>query len=471
MLVEVNIDSLVGPTHHFGGLGVGNLASLAHARQTSRPKAAALEGLSKAAFIARLGIPQYLLLPPSRPKLQWLERLGWISRSDKGIVSQSANGATNNLQLSAFGPKLTEQLQLTLAQAPKIFSAAYSSSFMWTANAATVTCNEDATDCRLHLTPANLISSWHRSFEAEERLSDLRALLQAMPHCAVHEPLPSIVPLRDEGAANHMRLWNPGVPGGINVFVYGANQEGGWAGEIFMPRQTQAACQAIGRIHHLSPANTFFLRQHPDALAAGVFHNDVIATSHENLVVHHQRAFWEAERQWESIESLFLAHTDQKLIRVEVSEDELPLSDAVRSYFFNSQIVTPAASRQRADLPRMVLICPAQCREVASAHGLIDRLVADSNIPIDEAHFISLEQSMANGGGPACLRLRLPLASTQIDGLPKGCRLDAALQDRLSRVIERYYPDELVIDDLAHFDLVVALMAASHEVSRALNDG
>lgn len=425
MFTEINIDALVGPTHHFGGLGVGNVASQQHAYRTSRPREAALEGLRKAALIASLGVPQYVFLPPTRPRLICLRELG-------------------------LGTDSSEQLSVALDIAPQAFSAAFSSAFMWAANMATVSAACDCRDRRLHITPANLISSWHRAGEAAERVGELNRLLGSLDHCTIHSPLSPIVPLRDEGAANHMRVSDATGEIGFNIFVYGDDSELDSRDWRFLPRQTLAACQAIARRHQLDPQRTFFLQQHPAAISAGVFHNDVIATSHESLLIHHELAFCDAERQLQRLDESFRQATGTPLMRIEIPSSDLSLDDAVRSYFFNSQIVTPRASTTSCQTPRMVLISPRQCSEFRSTKLLIERLIASFETPIEDVHYVSLEQSMAGGGGPACLRLRVPLADGEIEQLPSQLRLDIQLEERLAAAIERWYPESLELADLCN---------------------
>lgn len=425
MFTEINIDALVGPTHHFGGLGVGNVASQQHAYRTSRPREAALEGLRKAALIASLGVPQYVFLPPTRPRLDWLQELG-------------------------LGVDSSEQLSAALHTAPRAFSAAFSSAFMWAANMATVSAACDCRDGRLHITPANLISSWHRAAEAAERAIDLNRLLGSLDNCTIHPPLSPIVPLRDEGAANHIRLSDTTGKIGFNIFVYGVDSELDTSDWKFLPRQTRAACEAIARRHQLDPGRTFFLPQHPAAISAGVFHNDVIATSHGSLLIHHELAFRDAEQQLQRLDESFRQATGTLLNRIEIPTSDLPLDEAVRSYFFNSQITTPRASKTSNQPPQMVLISPQQCKEIATARRLIERLIASSDNPIEAVHYVSLEQSMAGGGGPACLRLRVPLAHDDIEQLPSQLRLDRQLEERLAAAIERWYPESLELTDLSN---------------------
>ncbi len=435
MLVEINVDGLVGPTHHFGGLGVGNVASLEHQSKASRPMQAALEGLQKSWLVASLGVPQYVFLPPLRPRLGLLAELG-------------------------FQGTIQEQLDAAYKTAPRALSAVFSSAFMWMANAATVTAASDSSDGRLHCTPANLISSWHRGSEAAERVPQLRSLLTAIGSKQIHSPLPSILPLRDEGAANHMRLCDRSGRIGFNVFVYGSDDDDvtSQRPDRFLPRHTLAASRAIARIHQLPSERTFFLQQHPLAIDAGVFHNDVIATSCDHLLLHHELAFLNGETELARLETEFEKSSGQPLKRIEVSDAELPLVDAVRSYLFNSQIVRrkplteqPAASRGYA------LICPHHCEETPTAAKLISGWLADPQVPIDEVRFVRLSESMAGGGGPACLRLRMMLESDDVQRLAIKNRLTTELFDRLSAAIEKWYPKSLSAEDFCNSHFVTEL--------------
>ncbi|MEZ6134518.1 MAG: N-succinylarginine dihydrolase [Pirellulaceae bacterium] len=419
-MIEANVDAIVGPTHHFGGLGVGNLASMVHRNQPSNPRDAALAGLNKAALVSRFGIPQFFWLPPERPQLSFLAALG-------------------------FHGSLADQLKAAYETAPHILSAAYSSSFMWAANSATVSPSCDTQDGNLHVTPANLVSSWHRGMEALERVVDFRHQFAGVRQLIIHEPLPSLMPIRDEGAANHMRLCNRSGEIGCNVFVFGEDREQE-SPSRFMPRQTRAACEAIARRHGLDPAQTFYLRQHPQAISAGVFHNDVIATSHRDLLIHHEFAFLDAQPELDRLTRRFLEQTGQPLRRIEISSAELPLEDAMRSYFFNSQILSPTDTKHFGET---VLLCPAQCQSISTARALVARLLSDPQVAIDAAHFVSLDESMAGGGGPACLRLRLPLRAGELERLDSRHRLTEESLERLTGAIEQHYPTCVEFQDLA----------------------
>lgn len=445
MLTEINVDGLVGPTHHFGGLGVGNTASIEHAHRTSYPRRAALQGLAKAALLHRLGVPQFLLLPPARPRLELLTALGY-----RGTLQQ----------------QLTEAWE----SAPLVLSAVFSSAFMWAANSATVTPAVDSEDSRLHITPANLISSLHRAGEATERHADLQELLGRVPAAVVHDPLPACLALRDEGAANHMRLCDSSGKNGVHLFVYGEAtvQREEESPARFFPRQAQLASQAIASRHRLPSSRVMLLRQHPDSISAGVFHNDVIATSHQDLLIHHEHAFCDSAVRLPEIERMFQQATGGPLRRVEVSGEELPLNDAVSSYFFNSQIVSPGSACDRGAAPRMLIVCPTQCRDNQNANRLIERLLADPEVPIEQVEFIDLAESMAGGGGPACLRLRVLLESDCMEQLQDFQRLGERREETIARAIERWYPEKLDVIDFCNAELVECLSVVPGELRHSL---
>lgn len=468
--IEINVDSLVGPTHHYSGMGVGNVASMEHRYRPSSPKRAAMEGLNKAWLVAQTGVPQFLLPPLRRPRLDVLARYG-------------------------FSGTVQDQLDAAFREDNSLISSVYSSSFMWAANAATVTAASDSSDGKMHMTIANLSSSLHRAIEADERYRQLVWFFQHLrDEVMVHPALPGCVPLRDEGAANHMRLSAAGSTAGFNVFVHGDAPDGilpednSLNGDLqrmrFMPRHTLAASRMIQRHHRLDSRSTFHLQQHPCAISAGVFHNDVIATSHQNLMIHHEMAFtanW-LETVAELQESFRLV-TGIELIRVMVRESDLSLQDAVRSYLFNSQLIGPSSvpvtedgNNRRAEipdsqLPRMLILSPQQCREIPAAERLINRWIDDPTNPIDQVVYVDLRQSMAGGGGPACLRLRLPVDPAWISKLPNTCRLDDTLYSLLMETIDRYYPEQLTIDSLASQEFAKQSWNAGLEISKVMEAG
>ena len=193
---EVNFDGLVGPNHNYAGLAQGNLASATNSKNTSYPKAAALQGLEKMKALFELGLTQGILPPLQRPDLVCLKKLGFTGKPKK-IISKAANAA------------------------PELLAAVYSSSSMWTANAATVSPSCDTKDKRLHLTPANLNSNFHRSIEMDHTHFNLKQIFNNKKLFEVHQPLPQTEELADEGSANHMRLSSKDFSKGLELFVYG----------------------------------------------------------------------------------------------------------------------------------------------------------------------------------------------------------------------------------------------------------
>lgn len=472
MRVEANIDALVGPTHHYGGIGVGNVASQAHASQPSRPRDAALEGLAKAEQVAELGIPQFVWLPPRRPRLDFLTQLGF-----EGLEQTASGQAVDPAAMRA-------GLQQALETAPRALSAAFSSAFMWAANSGTFTPDVDASDGKNHFTPANLVSSWHRAFEAEERWGDARAIWSATAEgnsveSVVHAPLPASVPLRDEGAANHMRLSDSSGMSGLNVFVHGWDEDSPESSSSFFPRHTRAASEALSRLHKLDSKDVFFLQQHSAAISAGVFHNDVIATSHRNVLLHHELAFEESRETSEIITNLedrFRTKCGHELVRICITDEDFSLEEAVQSYFFNSQLLTPdsvsstettgsKASRISDSGQPMILLCPAQCERIEAVKSTIERLIASPNNPISKVIFVSLDQSMANGGGPACLRLRVPMDTRRLATMGResagNClAANPANLAALRQVVQDRYPEELTLASLTEPATVEAVEAA-----------
>jgi succinylarginine dihydrolase len=278
--------------------------------------------------------------------------------------------------------------------------------------------------------------------QRQQQFQQMLASASAWP-AEVHDALPPLVPLRDEGAANHMRLCDASGAIGFHVFVYG-EAEGSPRPARHLARQTLAACQAVARLHGLDPARTFFLQQHPDAIDAGVFHNDVIATSHRDVLLMHEQAFLESDAEIDRLAQAFSLATGTELKVIRLSRQELSLQDAVDSYLFNSQLLTPPNLEGN-----MVMVCAAQCERMAHVRAMIERLIAAPNNPISAVHYVALDQSMSGGGGPACLRLRVPLPADMVEQFAPRFRLSGQLYGRLMQLIEEHYPEQLTWDTLA----------------------
>jgi succinylarginine dihydrolase len=431
--VELQLDGLVGPTHNYAGLSPGNVASATSAGRTSDPRAAARQGLAKMRFVRGLGVLQGVLPPHDRPSLSALRRLGFHGR-DEEVIASAAAGDGFALRVCS------------------------SASAMWAANAATVAPSRDALDGRVHLTPANLQQMLHRAIEAGTTTRVLRAIFADAARFVVHDPLPGGGQLADEGAANHIRLETS--KGAAHVFAWGRRTWGPFAGPRVHPaRQTLEASMALARLHRLDPARSFFPQQHPEGIDAGAFHADVLAVGNERLLMLHALAFAEGA---ELVADLRRALGDELFV-VQATSDELPLDRAVAAYPFNSQVLTlPDRS--------MVVVAPSDAAEDDRARAFLERVIAAGG-PAKALHFVDVRESMRNGGGPACLRLRVPLTDGEVRVLSARVLLDEALEGDLASWIDRHYRDRLGPEDLADPALAFEGMRALDELTQLLKLG
>ncbi len=415
--VEANLDGLVGPTHNYAGLSVGNLASQANFGGVSNPRAAALQGLAKMKRLADLGLPQFVMPPPLRPELSFLRAIGF-SGDDTAVNARAWR------------------------EAPVLAGAAWSASAMWAANAATVTPSADAEDGRVHFTPANLLSNLHRSLEAEASARTLRRIFPDPERFVVHDALPPRPHFADEGAANHVRLCRADGEGGVNLFVWGRGAFEDWQGR-FPARQTREACEAVVRRHGV--ARAILPRQSSAAIAAGAFHNDVVCVGTNTCLLYHQHAFEDAAALRDDVRRLSEPLFEPTFL--EIAEADLPLGEAVRSYLFNAQLL------QIPGHDRLTLLAPMEVAGSDGARAVVDRLTA-SNGPIGHVEYMDLRESMRNGGGPACLRLRVSLTPDELAAVSPGYRLDDRLYADLHACVSKRYRDRLSTADLADPDFI-----------------
>ncbi|HWH23108.1 MAG TPA: N-succinylarginine dihydrolase [Allosphingosinicella sp.] len=409
-LREINFDGIIGPTHNYAGLSFGNLASAANARNISHPKAAALQGIAKMRHNLGLGLAQGFFVPLPRPDHEWL--------SDLGTTAEDA----------------PESLR----------PAAYSASAMWAANAATVSPAPDTEDRRCHLTVANLRTMAHRSHEWPDTLTQLRLAFADGEHFRVHRPVPPA--FGDEGAANHMRLTSSHGNKGVEVFVYGKR------GGPFPARQHVEASRAVARLHQLDPERTLFAAQSEEAIAAGAFHNDVVAVANENVLFAHEQAFEDRSELYAALRRLL---PDLQII--EVPGSVVSLADAISSYLFNAQLVT---------LPKggMALILPEEARETPPVWSWLQEMAASGGA-IRQLFVVDVRQSMANGGGPACLRLRVVADPETVD---QRFIADEEKLDRISAVVEEHWPEQIAPEDLLGSDLCRQAESARERLLEAL---
>jgi succinylarginine dihydrolase len=408
--VEINFDGIVGPTHNYAGLSLGNLAATAHAGQVSFPRAAALQGLEKMRANLALGLAQGFFVPLPRPNDAWLEALAADETTDAALIA-----------------------------------GAWSASSMWTANAATVSPAPDTADGRCHLTVANLVTMPHRAHEWPDTLKQLRLAFADGAHFAVQGPVPPC--FGDEGAANHMRLASAHGDPGLEVFVYGKR------GGPFPARQHEEASRIVARRHGLDPARVLFIEQSPEAIAAGAFHNDVVAVANERVLFAHEQTFADPAGVCTAIRDRF-----PEVEIVTVPAAAVSLAEAVRSYLFNAQLVTLPAGE-------MALVIPTEAHDSAPVRQWLDDMLA-GNGPIRRVVPVDVRQSMANGGGPACLRLRVVADPATVD--PRFL-LDERKADAIGRVIERTWPEQIDPADLGRESLSETVIAARAALLAAVN--
>ncbi|PSJ22363.1 N-succinylarginine dihydrolase [Halomonas sp. ND22Bw] len=434
---EVNFDGLVGPTHNYSGLAHGNVASMSHEGLVANPREAALQGLEKMKSLMDAGYAQGVLPPQQRPDLGALRELGFAG-SDAQVLARAAD------------------------EAPQVLRAVCSASSMWTANAATVTPSVDAPDGRAHFTPANLQSSFHRYLEPATTGRVLASIFADEARFAHHPVLPATPAFSDEGAANHTRLAGDHGEPGVHLYVYGRQAFGGdgIAPRRYPARQTLEASQAVARQHGLGDAQTVFAQQHPEAIDAGVFHNDVIAVGNGPVLLYHEYAFRDEAGTLDALRERMAS----PLIPVRVPVEAVSLDDAVASYLFNSQLLSNPDGT-------MTLVVPGECQEREAVwRCLQDHLLAGHN-PISEVVVKDVKQSMRNGGGPACLRLRVALSEAERAALSGRVLLDDALHGELVAWVERHYRDRLAPADLADPALASETLAALDELTGLLRLG
>jgi succinylarginine dihydrolase len=386
--------------------------------------------------LAGRGYPQAVLPPHERPDVAALRSLGFTG-DDATIIARAARD-----------------------HAP-LLAACSSAAAMWAANAATVSPSADTADRRVHFTPANLMSHFHRAIEAPTTTRVLRAVFADEGRFAVHDPLPAAAEFGDEGAANHTRFASDPAAPGIELFVYGrvAWATAASAPSRFPARQTREASQAIARRHGLDPARTLFAQQSPAAIDAGVFHNDVIAVGNEVVLFCHESAFVEQDALLTELSAAVGAGFTPIVVRAA----DVSVERAVTTYLFNSQLLP------RAD-GGMLLVAPAECAEDPSVGAYLARLV-DAGGPIREILTFDLRQSMRNGGGPACLRLRVALTAVERAAIGANVWLDDALHAALVGWVEKNYRDRLAPADLADPALLVEGRRALDELSALLGLG
>lgn len=440
-LLSASFDGIVGPTHSFAGLAHGNVASAENDGSISNPRAAARQGLAKMHALRSLGVVQGVLPPQMRPCLTTLRRLGFRG-ADEAILARVAS------------------------KEPRLLRAVSSASSMWAANAATVAPATDTVDGRTHLVPANLKYMFHRSIEAEGTTRALRAIFSDSRRFVVHDALPGGEHFADEGAANHTRFATKGDGARCaHLFAWGRNAfESGAESAARTPtrypaRQTREASAAVARLLHLREEDVVFALQHPDGIDRGAFHTDVLAVGEGSFLMMHELAFANEEEVLRELR----ARLGDALSIARATEDELPAEEAVASYPFNSQLAPLKDGT-------LAIVAPIESRDRPRVKAFLERVVAEDN-PVSRILYLDVRQSMRNGGGPACLRLRVPLSAGDVEALGARVILDETLEGALEKWIDRHYRDRLAPADLADPQLFVESMNALDELTTLLGTG
>ena len=281
MLKQVFIDTIPGPTNHFGGHAVGNIASMNSKNNILNPQKAALEWLEKVKKVAMIGGNQFVLPPQRRP--------------------------------------LTHKKK-TLTQSD------ISSSFIWMANAGLFIPRIDTQLENNQFIPANMKQSEHRNIEHPFHQYWLKKILK-YSKCNFHK----ILDINDEGSANSIRLWHKKNQCGVNIFVYGKPNA------RYPIRQSKSSCEKI--INITKPRHYILLEQTKEAIDAGVFHNDVIAFGFKNTIICHEKAFSNQKQELKKLKKIFTNSLNAPLNIVEIANNSLSLNAAVKTYLFNSQVI------------------------------------------------------------------------------------------------------------------------------------
>ena len=435
--VEMNFDGLIGSTHNYAGLSEGNLASTNNTKLVSQPRQAAKEGLAKMLRLHQLGLRQGILIPQERPHIPTLRELGFCG-TDQAIIEKVTKTAPNLLAMS------------------------YSASSMWAANAATVSPSSDCEDGRVHFTPANLKSMFHRSIEHRMTSKILKAIFSNDQYFCHHNALSGGVNFGDEGAANHNRLCNEYGEQGVELFVYGKHDFGdSRATTNFPARQSLEASMAIARKHSLKPAKVVMACQSAEVIDTGGFHNDVVSVSNKNVLFMHERAFADKSRLFKEVVT---AYGEQPMHFIEAPEQLVSLDDAIKSYLFNSQLVNLPGTEG------MTLILPRESQENQNVHGYLLDLIAQDT-PIKHLEFVNVRQSMRNGGGPACLRLRVVLNEEELAQVNPAFVFSEELFLTLNNWVDKHYRDSLSSADLADPNLLYESRGALDELTQIMGLG
>ncbi|MEZ0198222.1 N-succinylarginine dihydrolase, partial [Pseudomonas qingdaonensis] len=220
--------------------------------------------------------------------------------------------------------------------------------------------------------------------------------------------------------------------------------------------------QAVARLHGLSDDGVVYAQQNPAVIDQGVFHNDVISVGNGEVLFYHEDAFLETDAVLGQLRAK-LASKGGNFQAICVPRAAVAVEDAVRSYLFNSQLLS-------RDDGSMLLVVPEECRNNERVWAYLGQLTSQGG-PVKEVKVFDLKQSMQNGGGPACLRLRVALKEAELAAVNQGVIMTAPLYDTLLQWVDRHYRDRLGEADLADPQLLVECRTALDELTQILKLG
>ena len=429
---EVNFDGLIGPTHNYSGLSEGNNASKENYSSPSNPKKAALQGIKKAETLMSYGSQQGFFLPHERPFIPGLKKLGF-------------NGTDEEI------------LSLAFRHSKVLLNNFSSASSMWAANAATISPSPDTQDNKIHLTPANLNSMFHRSIETEFTYQQCKIIFPK-EYFEIHNPAVSISGYGDEGAANHLRISKSDNEKGFEIFVYG--ESGFKIDKTLVKRQALEVSRSIAINHKLDMENTFFLQQNHQAIEEGSFHNDIVSLSNKNVFIAHEDAFQNRDDLKKMLN--ILESKIDNFQYIEISNSEIPLKDIISSYLLNSQLITNVDNE-------MQLILPDEVKEYDNCLSWLDKLKQISDVKLFD--YVDIRQSMMNGGGPACLRLKVILNDEELESLNQNFLMNNERLESIKLLIEKEYRDVLYPDDLKDPSLLDESRRVLDELTKIFGTG
>jgi succinylarginine dihydrolase len=175
---------------------------------------------------------------------------------------------------------------------------------------------------------------------------------------------------------------------------------------------------------------------------------------------YHEKAFRNAQQVPTEIQHKF---GDKPMYFIEVRDSQVSVADAVESYLFNSQLIT---------LPNgeMMIMIAQECEETEPVWQYLQELI-QQDTPIKHVRSFDLRQSMRNGGGPACLRLRVVLNEQELAAINSRVLMSDWLYEQLNLWVDKHYRDRMRVKDLSDPQLLAESRTALDELTRIMGLG